>query len=113
VRLELLNAPADAFVDGEMIASTREMLFSALRDIVYTENELDSQRIDLSTSQGITDYVFHLLRNARTLRPASSRRSWCAGAATRSTPKNTNTPRKSATNWACAASTSAPVAAPA
>lgn len=69
VRLELLNAPADAFVDGEMIASTREMLFSALRDIVYTENELDSQRIDLETSQGITDYVFHLLRNARTLRP--------------------------------------------
>ena len=69
VRLELLNAPADAFVDGEMIASTREMLFSALRDIVYTENELDSQRIDLSSSQGISDYVFHLLRNARTLRP--------------------------------------------
>ncbi|HEJ5752818.1 TPA: DUF4478 domain-containing protein, partial [Pseudomonas aeruginosa] len=26
VRLELINAPADAFVDGEMIASTREML---------------------------------------------------------------------------------------
>ncbi len=69
VRLELLNAPADAFVDGEMIASTREMLFSALRDIVYTESELDSQRIDLESSQGITDYVFHLLRNARTLRP--------------------------------------------
>ena len=69
VRLELLNAPADAFVDGEMIASTREMLFSALRDIVYTESELGSPRIDLSNSQGITDYVFHLLRNARTLRP--------------------------------------------
>ncbi len=69
VRLELLNAPADAFVDGEMIASTREMLFSALRDIVYTESELGSPRIDLESSQGITDYVFHLLRNARTLRP--------------------------------------------
>lgn len=68
VRLELLNAPADAFVDGEMIASTREMLFSALRDVVFTENELESSAIDLSTSQGITDYVFHLLRNARTLR---------------------------------------------
>jgi len=52
-----------------MIASTREMLFSALRDIVYTESELASQRIDLESSQGITDYVFHLLRNARTLRP--------------------------------------------
>ncbi|ANI13747.1 MULTISPECIES: nucleotide 5'-monophosphate nucleosidase PpnN [Pseudomonas] len=69
VRLELVNAPADAFVDGEMIAGTREMLFSALRDIVYTANELDDQRVDLHTSQGITDYVFHLLRNARTLRP--------------------------------------------
>lgn len=69
VRLELINAPADAFVDGEMIASTREMLFSALRDVVYTESELGSPRIDLASSQGITDYVFHLLRNARTLRP--------------------------------------------
>ncbi|WP_150303386.1 nucleotide 5'-monophosphate nucleosidase PpnN [Pseudomonas saliphila] len=69
VRLELINAPADAFVDGEMIASTKEMLFSALRDIVYTESELGSPRIDLTDSQGITDYVFHLLRNARTLRP--------------------------------------------
>ncbi|RMH83472.1 LOG family protein [Pseudomonas sp. AOB-7] len=68
IRLELVNAPADAFVDGEMIASTREMLFSALRDIVYTQSELENKRIDLDSSEGITDYVFHLLRNARTLR---------------------------------------------
>ncbi|MDG9926569.1 MULTISPECIES: nucleotide 5'-monophosphate nucleosidase PpnN [Pseudomonas] len=68
IRLELRNAPADAFVDGEMIASTREMLFSALRDIVFTQSELENQRVDFDSSQGITDYVFHLLRNARTLR---------------------------------------------
>ncbi|MBU2323280.1 MAG: DUF4478 family protein, partial [Gammaproteobacteria bacterium] len=68
IRLELFNAPANAFVDGEMIASTREMLFSALRDIVYTQSELESKRVDFSSSQGITDYVFHLLRNAHTLR---------------------------------------------
>src|SRR5690554_1978437 len=67
VCLELRNAPAHAFVDGHMISSVREMLFSALRDIVYTENELSSTRIDLSSSEGITDYVFHLLRNARIL----------------------------------------------
>ena len=67
IRLELLNAPANAFVDGEMIASTREMLFSALRDIVYTQSERQSKAIDLSSSEAITDYVFHLLRNARTL----------------------------------------------
>ncbi|MGE8361927.1 nucleotide 5'-monophosphate nucleosidase PpnN [Pseudomonas sp.] len=68
IRLELFNAPADAFVDGEMIASTREMLFSALRDIVYTQSELENKRVDFDSSQGITDYVFHLLRNSRTLR---------------------------------------------
>ncbi|SDH62684.1 hypothetical protein SAMN05216588_1068 [Pseudomonas flavescens] len=68
IRLELLNAPADAFVDGEMIASTREMLFSALRDIVYTQSELENKRVDVDSSSGLTDYVFHLLRNARTLR---------------------------------------------
>ena len=68
IRLELFNAPADAFVDGEMIASTREMLFSALRDIVYTQSELENKRVDFNSSKGITDYVFHLLRNARTLR---------------------------------------------
>uniref|UniRef100_A4XPC9 AMP nucleosidase n=1 Tax=Ectopseudomonas mendocina (strain ymp) TaxID=399739 RepID=A4XPC9_ECTM1 len=68
IRLELINAPADAFVDGEMITSTHEMLFSALRDIVYTQSELENKRIDLDSSEGITDYVFHLLRNAQTLR---------------------------------------------
>lgn len=69
VCLELLNAPADAFVDGEMIASTREMLFSALRDIVYTEIDAGRPRTIPDTSAGITEYVFQLLRNARTLRP--------------------------------------------
>lgn len=69
VSLELRNAPAAAFVDGQMISSTREMLFSALRDIVYTESELRNQRVDLNSSNGLTDYVFHLLRNARTLTP--------------------------------------------
>ncbi|MCU1718433.1 nucleotide 5'-monophosphate nucleosidase PpnN [Pseudomonas sp. 5P_3.1_Bac2] len=71
IRLQLINAPADAFVDGVMISSTREMLFSALRDIVYTQSELENQRVDFSSSEGITDYVFHLLRNAKTLRPGA------------------------------------------
>ncbi len=68
IRLEVLHAPADAFVDGDMIASTREMIFSALRDIIYTQSELEHKRVDFETSNGITDYVFHLLRNAGTLR---------------------------------------------
>ena len=68
IRLELIHAPSDAFVDGHMIASTREMIFSALRDIIYTQSELESKRVDFETPEGITDYVFHLLRNADVLR---------------------------------------------
>ncbi len=68
IRLNLLNAPANAFVDNEMIYSCREMLFSAMRDIVYSEMEKCSTRINLNSSIGITDYVFHLLRNANVLR---------------------------------------------
>lgn len=74
IRLNLNNAPADAFVDGEMIASTREMLFSALRDIVYTQSEIESKRLNHDSGDGITDYVFHLLRNARSLVPAQEPR---------------------------------------
>ncbi|MCH8551581.1 MAG: nucleotide 5'-monophosphate nucleosidase PpnN [Natronospirillum sp.] len=68
IRLEVLNAPPAAFVDDDMIASTREMVFSALRDIIYTQSELEHKRVDFETQEGITDYVFHLLRNAGTLR---------------------------------------------
>lgn len=67
IRLNIFNAPDNAFVDDEMIESSREMIFSALRDIVYSESEKYSKRIDLSSSEGITDYVFHLLRNAKAL----------------------------------------------
>ena len=64
IRLNLINAPANAFVDGHMITSSREMLFSAMRDIVYSEAERLRKQSDLSEGVGITDYVFHLLRNA-------------------------------------------------
>lgn len=65
VKLALKNAPADAFVDGKMIRGIRELLFAVLRDIVYTRNEVvDSERFDLRTSGGITDAVFHIVRNA-------------------------------------------------
>lgn len=67
IRLNLHNAPASAFVDGQMIASTREMIFCALRDIVHIETAKSNPRFDLSTSEGLSDYVFHLLRNAKVI----------------------------------------------
>jgi predicted Rossmann-fold nucleotide-binding protein len=68
VKLELQNAPASAFVDGQMIRGIKEHLFAVLRDVVFTANEIvQSGRFDLSDSASITNAVFHVLRNARIL----------------------------------------------
>ena len=37
IKLELKNAPSNAFVDGELIVGIKEHLFSVLRDIVYVK----------------------------------------------------------------------------
>jgi len=65
LKLQLDNAPAHAFVDGEIIKGINEQLFAVLRDIVYVRDEvIDNPRLDLNTSGGITNAVFHILRNA-------------------------------------------------
>jgi len=73
LKVTLKSAPSEAFVDGKMIRGTRELLSAVLRDIVFTRNEVvDSGRFDLSASDGITNAVFHIVRNARLLKiPAS------------------------------------------
>jgi hypothetical protein len=68
VKLEMHNAPAAAFVDGQMIHGIKEHLFAVLRDVVFISNEIiASGRFDLSDSASITNAVFHVLRNARVL----------------------------------------------
>jgi len=70
IKLEVENAPASAFVDGEMIIGIQEHLFSVLRDIVYARNELESQKkFNLANKNDITNAVFHILRNANVLKP--------------------------------------------
>jgi hypothetical protein len=65
LKLSLQSAPGGAFVDGKMIRGIRELLFAVLRDIVYTRNVVvDSGRFDLQAGDGITDAVFHIVRNA-------------------------------------------------
>ena len=69
IRLELRNAPAEAFVDGKMIRGLREHLFAVLRDVLYNRVEVEgSGRFDLEDSTGITNAVFELLRHARCLK---------------------------------------------
>jgi pyrimidine/purine-5'-nucleotide nucleosidase len=66
VKLQMRNAPASAFVDGQMIRGIKEHLFAVLRDVIYTANEIIG-RFDLADSASITNAIFHILRNARLL----------------------------------------------
>jgi pyrimidine/purine-5'-nucleotide nucleosidase len=68
IKLQISNAPPQAFVDGEMITGIKEHLFAVLRDVIYTANEIvGSGRLDPADSGSITNAVFHILRNARLL----------------------------------------------
>lgn len=70
IKLELTGAPANAFVDGEMIKGINEHLFSVLRDVIYVSDKIDhNNKFDMTTSDGITNAVFHILRNADILHP--------------------------------------------
>ncbi|SFG80605.1 hypothetical protein SAMN05518865_11914 [Duganella sp. CF458] len=70
IKLEIKGAPAIAFVDGKMIKGIHEHLFAVLRDIVFVSNEVTGNpKFDLARSEGITDAVFHILRNANVLKP--------------------------------------------
>jgi len=65
IKLALTNAPADAFVDGEMIRGIRELLFAVVRDVIYVSSEVEiAGNLDFKSSEGITNAVFHILRNA-------------------------------------------------
>ncbi len=65
IKLALVNPPAAAFVGGEMIRGIRELLFSVLRDVLFITSEVsESAHFDLTSSAGITNVVFHILRNA-------------------------------------------------
>ncbi|PCJ49249.1 MAG: LOG family protein [Gammaproteobacteria bacterium] len=70
IKLEIINAPAQAFVDGEMIQGIKEHLFSVLRDIVYLDQALNhSPDFDFSGGLSTTNAIFNILRNAKAIRP--------------------------------------------
>lgn len=63
--LEIDNAPAQSFVDGEIIKGIQAHLSSVLRDIVYSDFTILTKHQEIS----ITDQVFHILRNAGAIKP--------------------------------------------
>jgi len=72
IKLDLVGAPAHAFVDGKMIKGINEHLFAVLRDIIYVNDRIyDNSKFDLESSEGVTDAVFHILRKANILHPVN------------------------------------------
>lgn len=75
IKLEVKSAPAGAFVDGVMIKGIAEHLFAVLRDVIYVADEInENPKFNLESTDGITDAVFHILRNANILRPVTNPR---------------------------------------
>lgn len=73
IKLNVKNAPASAFVDNKMIKGIQEHLFAVLRDVIYVSDEINGNpKFNQVSSDGITDSVFHILRNANVLRPQVS-----------------------------------------
>ena len=81
IKLALTDPPVDAFVDGQMIRGIRELLFAVVRDVVFISSEAErAQQLDFTTSDGITNAVFHILRNAGVFRlPADPNLIVCWG----------------------------------
>ncbi|WP_075183177.1 nucleotide 5'-monophosphate nucleosidase PpnN [Pantoea sp. 1.19] len=71
VKLELINPPEDAFVDGRIIRALQANLFAVLRDILFVNGQIDNagrfQQLNMTDSSHITNLVFSILRNARAL----------------------------------------------
>jgi predicted Rossmann-fold nucleotide-binding protein len=73
IKLDIKGAPASAFVDNVMIKGIHEHVFSVLRDIIFVNDEItDNPKFDLTTTEGVTDAVFHILRNANVLHPMTN-----------------------------------------
>ena len=65
IRLHLTNAPAEAFVDGELVEGLEEHLFAVLRDIIYVQNDLSWPAPDEPfNSAAASESVFKILRHA-------------------------------------------------
>ncbi len=69
IQLELINPPAEAFVDGKLIIGMQELVEAVLRDILFTGETYNSQTLDSADTHTLTHVVFDILRNAQIVQP--------------------------------------------
>ncbi len=70
VKLELINPPEQAFVDGELIQGIHEHLFAVLRDILFVAVKYGDALSSASPGADLTDIVFEIVRNAQAIAPS-------------------------------------------
>ena len=72
LQLNIQNAPATALVENRMVEGIRQHLFAVLRDIIHLGTDIsDPSRFDLTSSSGITDAVFEILKHAGVMEAGS------------------------------------------
>lgn len=71
IKLELVNPPKTAFVEGKLISSIQANLFAVLRDILFVNTQialnLSESGIEDNSPNPVTNLVFSILRNAKAL----------------------------------------------
>lgn len=68
VKIELINPPEVAFVDGELIKGVHEHIFSVLRDLLFMGNKYAFLHQSApADNESITDMVFDMLRHSNAL----------------------------------------------
>lgn len=79
VRVDLIHAPACAFVDGKIIKGIAELLFAVLRDLSYMAGRLSGINQHDLTGAEMTGLVFEQLRKAAILHKAQPNLVVCWG----------------------------------
>ena len=64
VKMELINPPSVAFVDGQLIRGVHEHLFAVLRDILHMGAKYQYGEDSVPEARYLTDMVFDMLRHA-------------------------------------------------
>ena len=67
IKIELINPPKAAFVDGKIITGIQEHLQSVIRDILFNSSKYETT--DFTNSVEVTNAIFDILRHANVILP--------------------------------------------
>lgn len=105
VKLELINPPEEAFVDGRIIRALQANLFAVLRDILFVYGQIHNTvrfpNLNLDNSVHITNWSFPSCVTLARCMLVKRQIWWSAGAGTQLTKTSICMPVASGISWAC------------